>query len=41
MIEESTFSLMIVAILICIVSLAVCFLDEPIKKFIKDDDRDV
>ncbi|AFQ27238.1 hypothetical protein bthur0014_57890 [Bacillus thuringiensis IBL 4222] len=41
MIEESKFSLMIVAILICIVSLAVCFLDEPIEKFIKDDDRDV
>ncbi|ADY24116.1 MULTISPECIES: hypothetical protein [Bacillus] len=41
MIEESTFSLMIVALVICIVPLAVCFLDKPIEKFIKDDERDV
>ncbi|MEC2869279.1 hypothetical protein P4V72_08575 [Bacillus thuringiensis] len=41
MIEESQFSLMIVALIISIVSLAVYFLDKPIEKFIKDDDRDV
>ncbi|CUB51431.1 MULTISPECIES: hypothetical protein [Bacillus] len=41
MIEESQFSLMIVALVICIVSLTFYFLDKPIEKFIKDDDSDV